>query len=146
MSNVRRRMHTLQTWFMLKTGGRKCSVIAEAHATEEWKRFTGRAHYAKVTLRAYPAMSFEFLSAPGAWPNKESEYEYEPYVLDGIVSELLAGAGPAVIGVRVVLESTTVHEVESNSNAFYQAARLATAQLLNGPTGQPRANCTESDA
>jgi hypothetical protein len=139
-------MHTFGTWLASKTGRPACSLVAEARVTEEWQRSTGRLHYAKVSLAACPAGSFEFASAPNAWASEEDKHEYEPYVLDGIVSELLGTAAPAVVGLRVVLESAVVRDHESNGNAFYQAARLATARLLEGSTGQYRGNCSYPDA
>jgi hypothetical protein len=135
-------MHTFLSWLTSKTNRHTCSLAAEARATEEWRRSTGRLHYAKVSLAAYPTSSFEFASAPNAWPSEEDKQEYESYVLDGIVSELLSTAAPAVVGLRVVLESAVVRSHESNGNAFYQAAKLATARLLQGPTGQYRGNCS----
>jgi len=139
-------MHTFGSWLAVKTSRHACSLAADARATEEWQRSTGRLHYAKVTLAAYPAVSFEFVSVSNAWQSEEDQREYEPYVLDGIVNELLGSAAPAVVGVRVVLESASVREHESNGNAFYQAAKLATAKLLQGSTGQYRGNCSHPAA
>ena len=135
-------MQTIRDWFLRKTGGPIASLREVTRATEEWKRSTGRLHYAQITLVAYPAQSFEFASAEAAWSSEEVKSEFEHYVLDGIVSELLANPGPPALGVRIVVESTVVHEVDSNGNAFYQASKRATAKLLEGTTGQYRGNCT----
>jgi hypothetical protein len=135
-------MQTISDWFLRKTKGPIASLREVTRVTEEWKRSTGRMHYACITLTAYPALSFEFVSAETAWPSEEARVEFEHYVLDGIVSELLASPGPSALGVRIVVEATVVHEVDSNGNAFYQASKQATAKLLQGSTGQYRGNCT----
>jgi len=139
-------MHTIRSWFAQKIDGPVLAVKEESRATEEWKRFTGRGHYAKVSLAAYPAHSFEFVSAKGAWPSEEAQNEYEQNVLDGIVSELLASSGTPVLGVRIVVESAVVHEIESNGNSFFYAAKRAAEKLLEGASGQYRGNCTKIDA
>jgi hypothetical protein len=88
MSNVSRHMHTLHSWVREKAARPLRRLRAEARATEEWKRFTGRGHYAKLTLVGYPAEEFSLVSAPGAWGSEAECAEYEPYVLDGVLSEL----------------------------------------------------------
>ena len=135
-------MDTIQTWFDRKKNGQIASIRETVRVTEEWKRSTGRMHYAQVSLTAYSSQSFEFSSAVGAWPSEESRMEFESYVLDGVVSELLASPAPPVLGIRVVVESVSVHEEHSNGNAFYQAARCATSKLLEGETGLYRGNCS----
>ncbi|NRF72466.1 hypothetical protein HLB44_36505 [Aquincola sp. S2] len=113
----------------------------EAAATEEWRRFTGRLHYAKVSLRAEPASTFELLSEPSAWIDDNWKQEFEPYVLEGVVSELLQHPGTPVLGIRVFITATTIDEVASNGNSFYMAAKAATERLLQGPAGEHRGNC-----
>ena len=80
-------MHTLQSWVSGKLSQGLCRLRTHARVTEEWKRFTGRGHYAKVTLAAYPSEQFSLVSAPGAWRSEAERAEYEPYVLDGVLSE-----------------------------------------------------------
>ena len=142
MSNVSRHMHTAQSWFEHKLAGPCLRLREEARATEEWKRFTGRNHFAKLTLLASPAESFSLQSAPAAWPSEADREEYEPYIVDGVLSELMLGPGFPVLGLRVVVESAVTHETESNGLSFFQAAKLATAKLLAGASGRYRANCT----
>ncbi|MCC7464446.1 MAG: hypothetical protein IT480_18530 [Gammaproteobacteria bacterium] len=142
MHNVSRHMHTLHTWIQAKLARRSGRLCAEARATEEWKRFTGRGHYAKLTLVGYPAEEFSLVSAPGAWQSEAERAEYEPYVLDGVLSELLVGLGEPALGIRVVIEATVTHEVESNGISFFEAAKLATQRLLAGPGGHFRENVT----
>jgi hypothetical protein len=142
MSNVGRHMQTISDWFLRKTRGPTGSLREVARATEEWKRSTGRLHYAQITLVAYPAQSFEFVSPEAAWSSEEVRSEFEHDVLDGVVSELLANPGPPTLGIRIVVEATVSHEFDSNGNAFYQASKRATAKLLEGSTGQFRGNCT----
>jgi hypothetical protein len=47
------------------------------------------------------------------------------------------------LGIRVVVEATVTHAVESNGNSFFQAAKLATVKLLSGEGGLYRDNCTD---
>ncbi len=136
-------MHTLQSWVKSKFALPFRRLRAEVRATEEWKRFTGRGHYAKLTLIGTPSEEFSLLSAPGAWQSEAERAEYEPYVLDGVLSELFGGPSEPVLGIQVVVEVTVTHEVESNGNSFFQAAKLATQKLLAGPGGLYRENCTD---
>jgi hypothetical protein len=134
-------MPSLQDWYTRKTGGTTSRLKTECTATEEWSRFTGRPHYAKVSLRAEPSSTFELLSEPGAWTNDTWKEEFEPYVLDGVVSELLQHPGTPVLGIRVFVVSTVVDEIDSNGSSFYMAAKAATEKLLRGSSGQHRGNC-----
>ena len=134
-------MHTLHTWVDGKLARPLCRLRAEVRATEEWKRFTGRGHYAKLTLVGYPAEAFSLTSAPGAWQSEAERAEYEPYVLDGVLSELFSGPSEPVLGIRVVVEATATHEVESNGTSFFQAAKLATQRLLTGECELCRESC-----
>ncbi len=53
------------------------------------------------------------------WPSQEDKGYYEPYVVDGILDELMMGSRESILGVRIVLESIEVHPVDSNGYAFY---------------------------
>lgn len=75
--------------------------------------------------------------------SEQARQEFEPYVLDGVVAELLGGPAPAVVGLRVLVEAISVDEHASNGNAFFQAAKSATAKLLSGSGGEYRGNCTQ---
>jgi translation elongation factor EF-G len=135
-------MQTLHSWLQSKLARPFRCLSSEVRATEEWKRFTGRGHYAKLTLVGHPAEAFSLVSAPDAWRTEAERAEYEPYVLDGVLSELLGGPSEPVLGIQVVVEAAVTHEVESNGNAFFQAAKMATQKLLAGPGGLYRDNCT----
>jgi hypothetical protein len=136
-------MHTLHSWVQEKIARPVRRLRSEARVTEEWKRFTGRGHYAKLSLAGYPAQEFSLVSAPGAWRSEAERAEYEPYVLDGVLSELFGGPSEPVLGIRVVVEATATDEVESNGNSFFQAAKLATEKLLSGEGGLYRDNCAD---
>jgi hypothetical protein len=137
-------MHTLHSWFEARLARRPRRLREPARVTEEWKRFLGRGHYAKVTLAAYPSDAFSLVSLPDAWRSEAERLEYEPYVRDGVVNELLAGPNEPVLGVKVVVEATVTHEIESNGNSFFQAAKLATERLLAGEGGTYRENCCDA--
>ncbi len=140
-------MLSLEDWLSHKVAGNSLRLGKACFATEEWRRFTGREHYAKVSLRAEPAARFEFGSEPGAWSDEEDKRELEPYVLDGVVAELLLrNAAPPIIGVRVTVTATVVDRAASNGNAFFMVAKAATAALLQGPDGEQHGNYAQSDA
>ena|SRR5262245_16025694 len=132
-------MPTPNEWFARKLSGRLWKLRGPRRVVEEWKKSTGRGHYAKVALAAYPADAFSFESS-NAWPETQDQSHYEPYVLDGILDELMQGPGEPVLGLRLVLEQAVVHGGESNGYSFYQAARLATQKILSSGEGH-RDNC-----
>jgi hypothetical protein len=133
-------MHTLLSWFEGRNARPRRTLLAEAHVTEEWQRFTGREHYAKVTLAGYPAKEFSLESLPSSWRSEAERQEYEPYVLDGVLGELFVGPHEPIVGIRVVVEATVTHASASNGNAFFQAAKRATERLLSGPGGGYHSN------
>jgi hypothetical protein len=140
-------MLSLQDWFTRKTQGEFLCLARRTRATEEWKRSTGRQHFARVTLEAEPAKTFEFSSEPSAWQSQQSKQELEHYVLEGVVAELLLrNAAPPILGVRIVLTAAVVDSEASNGNAFFMAAKAATARLLQGADGEPHGNYAQSDA
>ena len=140
-------MLSLQDWFTRKTQGKYLRLAQRTRATEEWKRSTGRQHFARVTLEAEPAETFEFRSELGAWQSQQSKEEFEHYVLEGVVAELLLrNAAPPILGFRIVLTAAVVDSEASNGNAFFMAAKAATAKLLQGVDGEPHGNYARSDA
>ncbi len=140
-------MPSLQDWFTRKTGSRFLCLARKTQATEEWKRSTCHPHFARVTLEAEPAEAFEFRSDSGAWRSEASKDEFEHYVLDGVVAELLLrNAAPPILGMRIVLTCAVVDDEASNGNAFFMAAKGATAKLLQGLDGEPHGNFAPSDA
>ena len=121
-----------EAWLDRKLQGRRWRLVKPMRVTREWRRIYGpRGAYARVTISAEPADVFSF-SAEGAWRNDDDRQEYEPYVLDGIAHFLVAGAREPVLGLRLTLESTDVHDVDSNGNAFFEATKEALQLILRG--------------
>jgi hypothetical protein len=85
-------------------------------------------------LSAVPASEFSYISRV-AWPVAEQVQKiYEDCVLDGILDILMVKYEP-VLGMIVVLEDFTWHEVDSCALAYGMAARQAIERILS-PEGR----------
>lgn len=118
----------LDNWVARKLARRAITIKAAKTVEVTYSRPLGpRGEFAKITLYAEPASEFSF-SSEAQWP--ENPEEFDGAVLEGILDETLAtDLGPIIRNVAFTLKVIGWHEVDSNSRAFYHAARKAVVEI-----------------
>ena len=103
--------------------------------TSEYARGTVHNVYAKVVISVTPAPSFSFGSEV-VWPHES----FEGAIREGIRSVLREAGVDVGIGAEFMLEQIGWRDAESCWDSYYQAARMATAEILKRILRAPEGN------
>jgi hypothetical protein len=96
-----------------------------AHVT--YKVGACRYVHGDVLIAAAPSTSFLFRSE-AVWPSESCDH----CVRRGVIDALLEAGFDRDFGAHFVLKQVRWHEIDSCEVGFYNAAKLATAQILEG--------------
>lgn len=115
-----------QQWFEKKITREWRAIARPVTVTYKYTRqYGGRGEYAVVVLSAHSADEFSF-SSKAVWKAEA----YTEAVLDGLLSVLLSHRLSPILKGAFVLEEIGWHDIDSCQNAFYQAAKFGTRNLL----------------
>ena len=95
-----------------------------AHA--EYKKVACHIVYGDVVISALPSSHFSFRSE-AVWPAESCEHSVRKGILDALASAGLDSQFAA----EFVLTEIRWHEIDSCESGYYNAAKLATAEILD---------------
>ena len=120
-------MEIYREWFEKKLSlNRKANLKSETVSVKFRKPLGARGYYANVTLSAREAETFSFVSK-AEWKDFEN---YDEAVLDGILTILFSQKSTPILSGIFTLEVVGWHEVDSCYEAFFQAGKQATREIL----------------
>jgi len=100
----------------------------------EFKRQGGKGQFAQVEADVSPARTLLIASTENAWSTRQEQSEYEPHLVQGILTELMSVDGTAFLGLKVEVVAAKTDEVSSSPMAFFQVGRLLVLKLLASET------------
>ena len=114
-------------WFEKKLAQNRNAKLKPATVSAKFaKQFGARGYYADVTISAQEAEAFSFVSKV-KWENFDN---YDEAVIDGILIILFSQKSIPILSGAFTLEKVHWNEVDSCYEAFFQAAKLATQEIL----------------
>ena len=114
-------------WFEKKLLHARQTSLEPAIVSIKFRKPLGaRGYYADVTLSAQRADTFSFVSK-AEWKPFEN---YDEAVLDGVLTILFSVKSTPILGGLFILEKVGWHEVDSCYEAFFQASKQATQEIL----------------
>jgi hypothetical protein len=121
----------LDAWVKRKVDRKAISISAAKTVNVTFaKAYGGFGRFASIVLHVEPANEFKFTSEV-VWPRNTEQFN--DAVLDGILDETLASSlGPHISNVAYTVKEIGWHDIDSDSTAFYFAARMAVIEVWKG--------------